>query len=60
MPVNAMAQEFFDGMPRVAYWTDYEDQPNEMPAKVWGNCDVEQSDHVGIIVDFAGFSGRCQ
>jgi hypothetical protein len=54
----AHAQTTLDGLPRVAQWTDFENQTGEMPAKIWGSCDVDKADRVGIRVDFQnGISG---
>ena len=48
----AWAQSDLDGMPRVAQWTDFENQAGELPVNIWGSCASQNVDRVGIRVDF--------
>ena len=48
----AHAQATLDGMPRVAQWTDFENQAGELPVNIWGSCAQQNVDRVGIRVDF--------
>lgn len=49
---NASAGPIYDGMARVADWTDLEITSNEMPSSIWGSCDTDLEDRVGIVVTF--------
>lgn len=49
---STVAQTTLDGMDRVGDWTDFENQSNEMPAQVWGSCDTDLADRIGISVEF--------
>lgn len=58
LPVTGSAQTTFDGMSRVADWTDLEGTSNEIPAQVWGTCDADTEDRIGMRVDYDnGLSG---
>lgn len=46
------AQSTLDGLPRVAQWTDFENQAGELPVNIWGACASQNADRVGIRVDF--------
>ena len=48
----AHGQSTLNGLGKVAEWTDFENQSNEMPAQVWGGCDLTLEDRVGIRVLF--------
>jgi len=55
---SVFAQSTFQGMDRVADWTDLETTSNEMPTQIWGTCDATAEDRIGIVVEFSdGTSG---
>lgn len=55
---SVLAQATFQGMNRVADWTDLETTSNEMPTQIWGTCDATTEDRIGIVVEFSdGTSG---
>lgn len=50
---SVFAQSTFQGMNRVADWTDLETTSNEMPTQIWGTCDATAEDRIGIVVEFS-------